>query len=131
MTEEEILAMQPGEQLNVIVATEVMGHAIAKEELFGMMERLIDPADGNSVWGPVHAYSEDMSIAEAIVERMLELGYEDAIYWADFGDGSYTEPEAICKVALLAILEGCLTNEASHEVSDKILRQALGDDEGK
>ena len=34
---------------------------------------------------------------------MIEKGYEDAIYWADFGDGTYGEAEAICKAALSAL----------------------------
>ena len=57
---------------------------------------------------------------------MIELGYEDAIYWADFGEGKYKEAEAICKAALLAVLEG----GSSEEASDKIIRQAL-EDEGE
>jgi hypothetical protein len=36
---------------------------------------------------------------------MIQLGHDDALYWADFGGGIYTAPEAICKAALLAILE--------------------------
>ena len=127
MSQAEILAMEPGDELNMKVAAEVMGHAVVREELLGLMERLIDPTDGSSVWGPVYPYSEDMEVAESVVERMIELGYEDAIYWADFGDGMYTEPEAICKAALLAILD----EQQIVEVSDNILRQALGDGDGE
>ncbi len=125
MTQEEILAMKPGSELNIKVAKEVMGNIVTREELFGHMERLIDPKDGTSVWGPAQPYSEDISVAESVVDKMIELGHDDAIYWADFGDGIYTEAEAICKAALLAILEG----RRIEEVSDEILQQALGDEE--
>jgi hypothetical protein len=33
-------------------------------------------------------------------------GYDDAINWKNFGGGKYTQEEAICKAALLAVLEG-------------------------
>ena len=41
MTREEILAMQPGNELNMKVAEEVMGHPISKDDVFGLMERTI------------------------------------------------------------------------------------------
>jgi len=104
MTQEEILAMNPGAELNAKVAEEVIGHAVARDETFGYTERLIDK-DNSSVWDKLLHYSEDISAAELVVGKMIELGHDDAIYWADFGDGIYTEPEAICKAALLAILE--------------------------
>ena len=125
MTQEEVLAMQPGSELNIEVSEKIMGHITTKDEIFGYTERLVDPEEGSSIWSPVKPYSEDISVAELVVEKMIEMGYEDAIYWADFGDGKYTEPEAICKAALLAVIEGSNLKETS----DKILRQALGDDE--
>ncbi len=121
MIGEEILAMQPGSELNMKVAEKIMGHVITKDELFGYTERSVDPEDSSSVWSPVEPYSEDISTAESVVDKMVKLGYKDAIYWADFGGGKYTEAEAICKAALLAVLEV--------EESDRILRQALGNEE--
>ena len=35
-----------------------------------------------------------------------DLGYQDAVYWSRFGQGQYTEAEAICKAALLSNLSG-------------------------
>lgn len=103
VTKEEILAMSPGPELNGLVAQEVMGNAIVEDAIFGRMEGI--PAEGGNVWGPVEPYSEDMAAAENVVNVMIERGCEDAIYWADFGNGQFTEPEAICKAALLALLE--------------------------
>lgn len=100
MTQEEIMAMEPGVELNAKVAEQVIGRVVAKDDVFGYMER-----DDGSVWNLLQPYSEDMSVAELVVEKMIKLGYDDAIYWADFGNGIYTEPEAICKAALLAILD--------------------------
>ena len=125
MTREEILAMQPGNELNMKVSEEVMGHIVTEDKTFGYMERTIHPKEGDSIWGPVKPYSEDISTAELVVDRMIEMGRKDAIHWADFGGGKYTEAEAICKAALLAVLE----EHDLREASDKILRQALGDED--
>ncbi len=106
MANEEILTMQPGTELNMQVAEKVMGNLTTQDETWGHMERLVDPTDGSSLWVPLTPYSEDISAAETVVEGMIELGYADAIYWAKFGEGKYSEAEAICKAALLAIADG-------------------------
>jgi hypothetical protein len=124
MTEEEILAMRPGSEMNKMVAEKIMEHKVVKDAILGYTERLVS-ADSSSIWSDLEPYSEDVSKARLLVEKMIEKGYEDAIYWADFGDGKYTEAEAICKAALLAVRRGPCLKEAS----DKILRQALGDDD--
>ena len=103
VTKEEILALCPGEELNAVVAERMMGNAVVEDTTFGQMERVV--GDGGSIWGPVEPYSEDMAAAETVVNVMIGRGCEDAIYWADFGNGRFTEPEAICKAALLALLE--------------------------
>ena len=103
MTKEEILAMKPGQELNAKVAEYVMGHEVLRDATMGYMERSL--VDGESVWGLPEPYSEDISAAELVVEKMIEIGYGDAISSADCGEGRYTEAEAICKAALLAMLE--------------------------
>lgn len=100
MTKEEILLMKPGAELNSKIAEEIMGHVVVDDKMLGPVERFL--SGGESVWGPPQPYSEDRSVAEAVVQKMLELGYEDAVYWSGFGEGQYTEAEAICKAALLA-----------------------------
>jgi len=124
MTPEEILAMQPGSELNMKVAEKVMGHIVVNDETFGNMERW-DTKDGGGVWDLIDYYSEDISVAALVVDKMIEMGYEDAIYWVDFGEGKYTDAEAICKAALLAVLEW----DGLKETSDRILMQALGNEE--
>ena len=124
MKREEILAMQPGNKLNMKVAEKVMGHKVVKDQMWGYVEGLVS-SDGSNIWSKVEPYSEDISAAELVVNRMIEIGYKDAINWSDFGNGKYTKAEAICKAALLAILE----RDVLIETSDKILRQALGDEE--
>jgi len=103
MTKEEILAMKPGEELNAKVAECVMGYEVMKDATFGHMERLIH--EDGSVWALPEPYSEDMSAAELVLARAVELGLGDAICLDDFADGRCTEAEAICKAALLAVLE--------------------------
>lgn len=105
MNKEQILKMSPGEGLSLLVAEKIMGNVTTRDELMGFMERMIDPADGGSVWVPLTAYSEDIGAAEEVVERMLGKGHPDAIYWSQFGDGRYAEAEAICKAAMLALEE--------------------------
>ncbi len=100
MTRDEILVMKPGAALNAKIAEEIMGHVVVQDATLGEMERFLD--DGESAWGPPQPYSEDRVVAESVVQKMLDLGYEDAVYWSSFGQGKYTEPEAICKAALLA-----------------------------
>ena len=102
MTKEEILAMKPGRDLNVAVARHVMEREVAVDEFFGDMERQL-AEDGNSCWDTLPPYSEDMSAARMVTERMIALGHGDAACWDEYGDGVYTRPEAICKRALLAV----------------------------
>jgi len=104
MTREEILAMEPGEKLNKKVAEEIIGHEVVPDKTFGYMERFTDE-NNCTVWDILQCYSEDMSAAELVVNRMMQLGHYDVVCWADFGGGVYTEPEAICKASLIALLK--------------------------
>jgi hypothetical protein len=125
MTEKEILEMKPGPELNIKVARDVMGHRVIKDETLGYMERFKISKDKSTVFGLVQPYSEDASIAAQVIDIMIEKGYEETSSWADFGGGVYTEAEAICKAALIAQLK----KRQKSEVADKIIRQALGDDD--
>lgn len=101
-TKEEILAIAPGKALDLQVAQCVIGHAVVEDPILGTVERYTD-ADGSAVWSPLEPYSQDPKAAELVVDHMVAKGFENAIYWADFGDGRFTEPEAICKAALLTL----------------------------
>jgi hypothetical protein len=103
MTEQEILAMKPGRELNIAVAEVVMKHEVLVDEIFGAMERYI-ANDGSSAYDNLQPYSEDVSTAQLVVERMNTLGYSDEVFWEHCGNGVYTQAEAICKVALLVVL---------------------------
>ena len=104
MTKEEILAMKSGGELNKKVAEGVMGHEIIVDEIFGEMERR-NAEDGGSLYGPLKPYSEDISVAQLVADRMIILGHIEALSWGQYGGGIYTPAEAICKAALLAVLE--------------------------
>ena len=103
MTREEILAMKPGLELNIEVAENIIGSKVIEDKALGYMEKLTDGSD--SIWDAVLDYSGDISAADIVVNKMILRGYADAVCWADFGGGIYTEPEAICKAALIALLE--------------------------
>lgn len=124
MTREEILAMKPGTDLDRMVAEEVMGYGVFDDDVLGLVERIIDPRDGGSIWCPLQPYSSDMSIAEMVIDRMIQSGHDEARYWADFGGGAYAKAEAICKAALLAVME----RRRKEKRTDDFLREALGDD---
>jgi hypothetical protein len=103
MTREEILAMKPGRELNIAVAELVMKHEVIVDEIFGVMERQIAD-DGSSAYTNLPPYSEDMPSAHSVIDRMITLGHSDALSWERYGNGIYTQAEAICKVALLVAL---------------------------
>jgi len=103
MTKEEILAMKPGRELNILVAEVVMKHKVIVDGIFGDMERPISE-DSGSAWDALQLYSEDISAAQLVVERMITLGHSDAVFWEHYGNGIYTQAEAICRRALLYVL---------------------------
>ena len=116
MTKEEILAMKPGVELNKAIAERIMGHVVKNDEILGYVERTVNPKSqmggascttpvkGDSVWGSLEHYSEDIAAARTVIDKMIEAGYQDAQSWPDFGGGKYTEAEAVCKAALIAVL---------------------------
>jgi len=104
VTEEQILKMKPGKELNMLVAKQVMGNEVVCDEIMGESERLIDES-GDSVWSTPLLYSEDVLVAQEVVNQMAKRGYADAASWKDYGNGTYTPAEAICKQALLAVLK--------------------------
>jgi hypothetical protein len=125
MTEKEILEMKPGQELDILVAKEIMGHRVIKDENLGNMERFKSRKDQSTVFGLVQSYSEDVLIAAQVVDKMIEKGYEEAPSWVDFGGGKYTQAEAICKAAL----SNLIISRKKTEVADNILRMALGDND--
>ena len=118
MIEQDILRMKPGIDLNLAVAQEVMGHVVINDESLGYMERFVDN-NGGSVWNVLQSYSENSSLAELVVDKMIQEGHHDAVYWSKFGYGAYTEAEAICKAAILAVMK--------RRNIDKIIKQAFGE----
>jgi hypothetical protein len=103
MNKEEISAIKSGRELNIAVAEVVMDHKVIVDEILGDMERPVD-RDDSSAWGPLQPYSEDITAAQLVVERMVELGHNDAVFWEFYGNGASTRAEAICKRALLVKL---------------------------
>ena len=89
----------------MLVAKEVMGHEVVSDQVLGDTERFVDAA-GSSIWSELTPYSEDVGAAEAVINKAVKLGFTDVKTWRDFGSGSYTPAEAICKKALLKIMSG-------------------------
>lgn len=104
VSREKILALKPGRELNFVVAKYVLGHEVVTDKSLGELERL-EASDGSSIWSNPLCYSEDNEAAQDVVCAMMDKGYLDAPTWDQFGDGAYTPAEAICKQALLRVLE--------------------------
>jgi len=116
MTKEKIMATRAGKKLDAMVAETVMGNRYVRDETFGDME--ITPEGINSILQP---YSSDITAAWDVLERMK--GYNPRLAfdthsrkWEaafSFNEAEFTfpmvlattAPEAICKAALLALLE--------------------------
>ncbi len=101
MNREEILAMKPGPELDALVAKKVMGWI-----------EMDEPESTRLLYRMPKWYSTHIGPAWLVVEQLKDRfrGIEwYTIEWrASFGIGAYapTVPEAICKAALLAVLEG-------------------------
>jgi len=116
MISDEITAMKSGKELNIKVAEIVMQCRFLKDEIFGDME--IYP---NSVYGPLQPYSEDISAAWQVMKKLqgynprIEFNIYSRKWEAAFSNkaanfsfplaSADTAPEAICKAAILAVLE--------------------------
>ena len=118
MTKEEILAMKAGRELNIRIAEDVMGYKFIEDEIFGDMEGY-----GNSLYNPLRAYSEDISVAEHVIDKLkdynpkVEFNHYTEKWEADFGYGivsTTNAPETICKAALLAMVETKGGEESAH-----------------
>jgi hypothetical protein len=100
--------LQPGEELNILVAREVMGTKVVLDDTFGLMEMVISDK-GENVYGILRAYSEELSSARRVIARMIELDYDDeTAYWQE-----EERPEIICKAALRAVLKRKKEEEAA------------------
>ena len=116
MNEKEILAMKAGRALNIQIAEVVLERRYTQDETFGDLE-----VDSQMVYNSLQPYSEDISAAWQVMEKMK--GYNPRIAFdthsqkweAAFSirEANFTcpvvpadtAPEAICKAALLALLK--------------------------
>lgn len=105
MTKEEILAMKPGRELDRLVAKEVMRD-----------KWLIASATVENGWAPSTSISAALEVVEKINKQYAvsinldELGYTSIYLRLDHCifhelENYVNMPEAICKVALLAVME--------------------------
>ena len=108
----QIDRMQPGQELNILVAREIMGANVVVDDIFGLME--MDVTDrGENVYSILRAYSEDLSSAQRVIARMIEMDYHDeTAYWQ-----AEDRPEIICKAALRAVLKRRKEEEAAEKRS--------------
>jgi hypothetical protein len=110
--QKKIDQLQPGEELNILIAREVMGMKVVLDDTFGLMEMVITDK-GENVYVTLRAYSEDLSSAQRVIARMIELDYDDeTAYWQ-----GEERPEIICKAALRAVLKRKKEEEAAKKRS--------------
>lgn len=134
MTRDEIMSMEPGRELDCLVAEKVMGYKVSFWSLHlaedGSKEELIPNNLGDcalqvmykdNIWQCIPSYSTDISAAWEVRQRIHDtIGGTKIISVCDdfpeecqIWDGmkyisvrANTVPEAICKAALLAVMDG-------------------------
>ncbi len=99
MTRSDILALKAGRSLNVCVAEKIMGNKVVSDPIMGDTE-LFTIDTGESVYGKLTPYSEDLSKAQLVVLKIAALGYAEAVLWE-----SEKRPEVICRAALLTLFD--------------------------
>lgn len=99
MTRDDILALEAGRSLNVCVAEKIMGNKVVSDPIMGDTEVFFTD-EGESVYGTLTPYSEDLSKAQRVVSKMAGLGYTEAKLWE-----VEKRPDAICRAALLTLLD--------------------------
>jgi len=132
VTREEILALEPGRELDALVAEKVMGWT--EVECFGVINNRVKnpPTPGCEViiargrnrgrsLRIIPCYSTDISAAWEVVEKLKETYgvevytdldmsacrlFDELTYLPAEEVISNTAPEAICKAALIAVMEG-------------------------
>ncbi|MDP4158201.1 MAG: hypothetical protein Q8911_00355 [Bacillota bacterium] len=108
LIKDEILVMEPGRELDALVAEKVMEWELWNNQWSDKEKNLIAPSD---LWSP----STDISAAWEVVKKLTELGKTVEINAFASGrvvvrvigkfqkDVFNSAPEAICKAALLAV----------------------------
>ena len=99
MTRDEILAMNAGREMNILVSKEIMGNKVVHDDILGDTE-ILTTEKGEPVFGPLSSYSDDIASAQLVVTKMINLGYNEAQMWEN-----EKRPEVICRAALLTIVD--------------------------
>lgn len=100
MDSDHISEIPIGQELNTLVATEIMGNRVVQDEIFGLVE--IQTGDKEaSVVNRLKPYSEDISAAQLVIAKMIDLSFDKEVaYWE-----AEDRPEVICRAALRAVLK--------------------------
>ncbi|MBU4034997.1 MAG: hypothetical protein KKA35_01060 [Proteobacteria bacterium] len=93
------MELKTGRSLNIYVAEKIMGNKVVSDPIMGDTEVFIKDT-GESVYGKVTPYSEELSKAQLVVLKMASLGYAEAGLWE-----SEKRPEVICRAALLTLFD--------------------------
>ncbi len=99
MTRDDILALKAGRGMNVCVAEKIMGNKVVSDPIMGDTE-VFATDTGESVYGALTHYSEELSKALLVVSKMAGLGYVEAKLWEN-----EKRPDVICRAALLTMLD--------------------------
>jgi hypothetical protein len=106
MTREDILAMPAGRELDALVAEKVMGYKYTSD-----FDRLFKPStDISAAWEVVEKFNTYRMQKLRDNDHRLVDGKVHQCFLGKNGNCAYghTAPEAICKAALLAVLEESL-----------------------
>ncbi|MNC03295.1 hypothetical protein D3C75_506960 [compost metagenome] len=112
LTREEILATSPGRELDSMIADKVIGMDLVEDTLL-QLPRYYLPEYDRTIHRDVPLYSSDIAAAWEIVnnnKRWFSLQWNGMEFICEIGIdspcriGAKEAPEAICKCALLAVL---------------------------
>lgn len=99
MTREDIQELKAGRSLNILVAEKIMKNKVVSDPIMGDTE-LFTIETGESVFGKLTPYSEDLAKAQLVISKIAAMGYAEAGLWEN-----EKRPEVICRAALLTLFD--------------------------
>ncbi|MBU1053529.1 MAG: hypothetical protein KKC46_06835 [Proteobacteria bacterium] len=99
MNRDDIQELKAGRTLNIFVAEKIMKNKVVPDPIMGDTEIFITET-GESVFGKLTQYSQDLSKAQLVISKIAGMGYAEAGLWEN-----EKRPEVICRAALLTLFD--------------------------
>ncbi|MFH2046666.1 MAG: hypothetical protein ABIK92_16160 [Pseudomonadota bacterium] len=99
MTRDDIQKLKAGRTLNIFIAEKIMKHKVVSDPIMGDTE-IFTVETGESVFGKLTQYSQDLSKAQLVISKIAGMGYAEAGLWEN-----EKRPDVICRAALLTLFD--------------------------